>query len=112
LTRSPDPSRLRNPTYGQNRIFSWPAVWQHVGVRFWMSLVRAEMTQQEHEAAVAAFIRAKGITRCPTAFAVSAHGSVSEADRSALRQRDDQRAALRQERRLRQAALYRFGRAA
>lgn len=48
------------------------------------------MTQQEHEAAVAAFIRAKGITRCPTACAGRTQGRVAETDRAALRQRDEQ----------------------
>jgi hypothetical protein len=70
------------------------------------------MTQQEQEAAIAAFIRAKGVTRCPTACAVSTQASVAEADRRVLRQRAEQRDARRAERKLRQAALYRFGRAA
>ena len=47
------------------------------------------MTQEEHEAAVAAFIHARGITRCPTACAGRTQGSVAEADRLALRRRDD-----------------------
>ncbi len=69
------------------------------------------MTQQEHEAAVAAFIRAKGVTRCPTVCVVRTQGSVAEADRAALRQRDDEIEAQREERR-HQAALRRFGIAA
>lgn len=36
------------------------------------------------EAAVAEFIRRKGITRCPTACAVATQGEVAEADRAAL----------------------------
>ena len=67
------------------------------------------MTQQEHEAAVAAFIRTKGITRCPTACAVPTQASVAEADRLALRQRDERREARRAERRLREVVRYRFG---
>ena len=70
------------------------------------------MTQQEHEAAVAAFIRAKGITRCPTACAGRTQGSVAAADQLALRQRDDQIEAKRDERKHREAALHRFGTAA
>jgi hypothetical protein len=61
------------------------------------------MTHEEHEAAVAAFIRAKGVTRCPTACAGRTQGSVAPADRLALRQRDAQFEAKRDERH-RQAA--------
>jgi hypothetical protein len=42
------------------------------------------MHQEEHEAAVAAFIRSKGITRCPTACALPTHGTVDAADQAAL----------------------------
>ena len=70
------------------------------------------MTQQEYEAAVAAFIRAKGVTRCPTACAVPTQASVAETDREALRQRAERREAMRQEKRLREVAMYRFGSAA
>ena len=42
------------------------------------------MRQEEYEAAVAAFIRSKGITRCPTACALPTQGTVSAADREAL----------------------------
>lgn len=70
------------------------------------------MTELEHEAAVAAFIRAKGITRCPTASAGRTQGSVAEADRLVLRRREEQREARREERKLRETNLYRFGTAA
>jgi len=40
--------------------------------------------QEEYEAAVAAFIRSKGITRCPTACALPTQGTVSPADRAEL----------------------------
>ena len=70
------------------------------------------MTQQEHDAAVAAFIRSKGVTRCPTAFATPTHGSVPESDREALRRRDEQREAMREMRKMRKAAMFRFGHAA
>jgi hypothetical protein len=68
------------------------------------------MTQQEHDAAVAVFVRAKGVTRCPTACAGRTQGSVAEADRLALRRRDDELEARHE--RHRQAALRRFGTAA
>jgi hypothetical protein len=70
------------------------------------------MTQQEHDAAIAAFISQKGVTRCPTACAVPTHASIAAADRQALRQRAEEREARREERRLRDVAIYRFGRAA
>ena len=38
----------------------------------------------EYEAAVAAFIRSKGVTRCPTACLVRTQASVPAADRAAL----------------------------
>jgi hypothetical protein len=47
------------------------------------------MSRSEYEAAVAAFILSKGITRCPTACAVRTQGIVSPADQEALRQRAD-----------------------
>ena len=70
------------------------------------------MTTQDNEAAIAAFIRARGVTRCPTVCAVPTQASIADADRRALRQRDEQKEARRAERHLRQAALHRFGRAA
>jgi hypothetical protein len=42
------------------------------------------MRQEEYETAVAAFIRSKGITRCPTAYALPTQGTISAADRAAL----------------------------
>lgn len=70
------------------------------------------MTQQEHEAAIAAFIRAKGITRCPTVCAVPTQASIAEADRRALEERDEALEAKREERKARDLARFRFGRAA
>jgi hypothetical protein len=70
------------------------------------------MTQQEHEAAIAAFIQEKGVTRCPTVCAVPTQASLAAADRQALQHRAEEREARREERRQREAALYRFGRAA
>jgi hypothetical protein len=42
------------------------------------------MCHEEHEAAVAAFIRSNGITRCPTACAVPTQAAPAAADRIAL----------------------------
>ena len=42
------------------------------------------MNGDEYHAAVAAFIRAKGVTRCPTACALPTQGTVPLADRAAL----------------------------
>jgi hypothetical protein len=42
------------------------------------------MHDDEYRAAVAAFIRAKGITRCPTACALPTQATVPAADRAAL----------------------------
>ena len=42
------------------------------------------MSQAEYEASVAAFIRTKGITRCPTACTFRTQGTVDAADRAAL----------------------------
>ena len=43
------------------------------------------MHREEHEAAVAAFIRNNGITRCPTACALPTQATPAPADRVALR---------------------------
>jgi hypothetical protein len=42
------------------------------------------MRESDREAAVAEFIRKKGITRCPTACVLPTQGSVAEADRALL----------------------------
>jgi hypothetical protein len=56
------------------------------------------MSTKNCEAEIAAFIRTRGITRCPTACAAPTHASGSAADRDALRQRSERLEALRQER--------------
>jgi hypothetical protein len=61
------------------------------------------MSQSEYEAAVAAFIQTRGITRCPTACVVKTQGSVSIADREALQKRAEESERLRLHRRLRKA---------
>ena len=42
------------------------------------------MRQEEHEAAITAFIRSNGITRCPTACVLPTQGSIAPSDRAAL----------------------------
>ena len=56
------------------------------------------MTQQEYDTAVDAFIRAKGVTRCPTAFVVPSQATLAEVDRRALQRRAKRLEALREER--------------
>ncbi len=56
------------------------------------------MSQSEYEAAVAAFIRNRGVTRCPTACVVRTQGTVSHADRAALQQRAAEFETLRNRR--------------
>jgi hypothetical protein len=43
------------------------------------------MSQADYEAAVAAFLRTKGVTRCPTVCVVPTQATVAEADRAAYR---------------------------
>jgi hypothetical protein len=51
----------------------------------------------EYEAAVAAFIRSRGVTRCPTACLVRTQASVPDADRAALERYEAGRAQSRRE---------------
>ncbi len=55
------------------------------------------MSQNEYDAAVAEFMRTKGITRCPTACAVPTHADVAENDRAALRNYNEAKEAARLE---------------
>jgi hypothetical protein len=59
------------------------------------------MSQSEYEAAIAAFIKTRGVTRCPTACAVRTQGTVSTADREALQRRADEIEQMRLQRRSR-----------
>jgi len=59
------------------------------------------MGEDEYEAAIAAFIRTKGVTRCPTACALPTQGTVAANDRAAL---EDYAIARARGRRRRQAA--------
>ena len=43
------------------------------------------MSKQEYEAAVAAFLRKKAVTRCPTACVSPTQSQISETDQEALR---------------------------
>ncbi len=56
------------------------------------------MSRQEYEAEIAAFIRARGITRCPTACVAPTQAAAAAADRAALRQRAEGLEAMRDER--------------
>jgi hypothetical protein len=63
------------------------------------------MSQSEYEAAVADFIRSRGITRCPTACVVKTQGRISLADREALQKRAAEFERLRLRRRPRDPRL-------
>ena len=43
------------------------------------------MSEADYEAAVAAYLRTKGVTRCPTVCVVPTQATVTEADRAAYR---------------------------
>jgi hypothetical protein len=53
------------------------------------------MSQSEYETAIAEFIRAKGITRCPTACLAPTQGAVNATDRRALQRRAERLEELR-----------------
>jgi hypothetical protein len=53
------------------------------------------MSSAEYEAAVTAFIRSKGVTRCPTACLVRTQASVPATDRAALERYEALRARSR-----------------
>jgi hypothetical protein len=65
------------------------------------------MIPNEDEAAVAAFIRFRGVTRCPTACAVPTQGVIATADRAALEDYAAARDEVRRQRII--ARLLRFG---
>jgi hypothetical protein len=58
------------------------------------------MLGHEYDAAVAAFIRTKGITRCPTACALPTQATIAARDRTAL----EEHAAKRERRHGRKTA--------
>jgi hypothetical protein len=55
------------------------------------------MRQTDYEAALADFVRNKGVTRCPTACAAPTRGTVADADRATLRSYGDAREVARRE---------------
>ena len=56
------------------------------------------MSARNYEAEIAAFILAKGVTRCPTACAAPTRASGTAADRAVLQERAERLEALREER--------------
>ena len=55
------------------------------------------MSETEYDAAVAEFIRKKGVTRCPTACVAPTNATVAETERAALRTHEGAREAARLE---------------
>ena len=53
------------------------------------------MSDNEYDRAVTEFLSKRGVTRCPTACVVATHASVTEADRTALRDHEAAREAAR-----------------
>jgi len=62
------------------------------------------MRQTDYEAALADFLRNKGVTRCPTACVAPTRANVTDADRANLRSYADTREATR----LEKLAVFRF----
>jgi hypothetical protein len=60
------------------------------------------------EAAVAEFIRTRGVTRCPTACLLPTQGSVAPPDRVALAEYAERRDRVRRARAARQNAFFPF----
>jgi len=60
-------------------------------------LKAAPMSETEYDAAVAEFIRNKGVTRCPTACVAPTNATVAETERAALRTHEGAREAARLE---------------
>jgi hypothetical protein len=56
------------------------------------------MGEDEYEAAVAAFLRTNGVTRCPTACALPTQGTIAATDRAALENYATGRARARRQR--------------
>jgi len=65
---------------------------------------RASTPQADREAAVAEFIRTRGVTRCPTACVLPTQSLVAAADRAALKEHAIERDRIR---RAKLAARYR-----
>ncbi|HJU19403.1 MAG TPA: hypothetical protein VJ770_23355 [Stellaceae bacterium] len=56
------------------------------------------MTDAEYQAAVAAYLAKKGVTRCPTVCAVPTQAKIAEGDRAAYRDYVATQESARQER--------------
>jgi len=56
------------------------------------------MSQADYEAAIAAFLRKKGVTRCPTVCVVPTQADIEERDRAAYRDYEAAKEAARLER--------------
>ena len=74
-------------------------------------IVREKMVHQvisdyNHEAAIAEYIRTKGVTRCPTACVVPTQASVNKADRAALEEYAVERDRQRREKAAARARLF------
>lgn len=67
------------------------------------------MSPQQTEAAIAAFLRTRDVTRCPTACVAPTHASAEAADRATLRQHAERR-EVRSAERKHQARLPAVGR--
>jgi hypothetical protein len=63
------------------------------------------LSESNHDAVIAEFIRTKGVTRCPTACVVPTQASVSKADRAALAEYAVERARQRREKAAARARL-------
>ncbi|HEV2301596.1 MAG TPA: hypothetical protein VGR91_08515 [Stellaceae bacterium] len=57
------------------------------------------MTKSDYDAAIAAFLGTRGVTRCPTACLLPTQANVGAADRERLRRRAAEREIRRLERR-------------
>jgi hypothetical protein len=62
-----------------------------------LKVISGSEMSRNYEAEIAAFIRSRGVTRCPTAYAAPALGISSEADRVALRSRAKELEVAREE---------------
>jgi hypothetical protein len=64
------------------------------------------ISDYNHEAVIAEYIRTKGVTRCPTACVVPTQASVNKADRAALGEYAIERDRQRRERTAVRARLF------
>jgi hypothetical protein len=64
------------------------------------------ISDYNHEAVIAEYIRTKGVTRCPTACAVPTQASVNKADRAALEEYAVERDRQRREKAAVRARLF------